>query len=107
MSRKQFTIASHFENLKVSHEDPQEINIFTSRIKEVFKNINCKIYIARGRNDEYWGINKEFYKNSELKVSIIPYVKILNELLINRKITIITLEVLFLFKSNVKFKELN
>ena len=72
---KQMTVVWHVDDLKVSHVDPQEINIFVAKMKDIFEDENGKMQVTRGKHHEYLGMDLDFSNKGEVKISMIPYVK--------------------------------
>ena len=72
---KQMTVIWHVDDLKVSHMEPQEVNICISKMRSIFEGANGKMKVTRGKNHEYLGMDLDFNTKGAVKISMIPYVK--------------------------------
>jgi hypothetical protein len=69
---KQFTMMWHVDDIKMSHEEENEITRMITWQKSIY---GADMRVSRGRIHDYLGITSDFTKKGEVKVTMIDYLK--------------------------------
>ena len=70
------TIIWHVDDLKISHEEPNEITKFIQWIKKNYEDAEIgKVWTSRGKKHKYLGMNFDFSKQGNIIIEMKKYVR--------------------------------
>jgi hypothetical protein len=69
---KQFTVAWHVDDIKMSHVDEKEVSKLITWLKSVYDE---DMRVSRGKVHDYLGMTLNFINKGEVKVAMIDYLK--------------------------------
>ena len=73
---KQMTIVWHVDDVKVSHADPQELNILINYLKNIYEDPEIgAMTVNQGKRHEYLGMMLDYSKRGVSMVDMTEYVK--------------------------------
>ena len=73
---KQMTVIWHVDDLKISHQDSNEVTKFIQWIKSKYEDANIgKVHTSHGKKHKYLGINFDFSKKGSIKIEMKKYIE--------------------------------
>lgn len=73
---KQFTLVWHVDDVKMSHEDPKQIDVFVDWLRDTYEDEEIgKIKVSRGKVHNYLGMVLDFSIPEKVMINMVDYVK--------------------------------
>ena len=71
MDGKQMTAVWHVDDMKVSHENPQEVTMFINELKDKFEDENGAMTVHRGKKHIHLGMELDFSEKGKVTMNMI------------------------------------
>ena len=105
---KQMTVVWHVDDLKVSHEDPKQVDKFIAYMRKMYEDETGKVKVTQGKKHKYLGMILDYSETGTVQIDMSDYVeKIIEEFPENIVTTAKTPAGEHLFKADAQSPKLN